>query len=518
MGAAEQQRVDVCVDDGTQQSVGEQANAVALDFAAFDELDETRAGARRQLDVEAERSSSGCVGAGIDRPDGADHTDASAPAGLLGRDEAGLDHADDRDVEFVAELVESGRRRGVAGDDQQLRPMFVAEKATDLQGEVADFVQVARAVGVPARVSEIDEILIRQEIDEGACNGQSAEPTVEHRDGPTGHFSKRTVPARCAAGGDDGSIWHDRPMPGRHTMHPSRALGRAVRWLWGLLRELKAEWADDGITDLAAATSFFTILSIPAATLAFVTGLGSLEGLLGADFAEDARREVVDYVATTFASETLTNTVSGLFDDQRSGLLTVSLVVALVSMTRGFAGLVRALDAAYDLDHHRSWIDTRLTGFVVGVSTLAFAATALWFIYALWPTVGDSWYVAAAGQLLVAASLIVWAATIFHVAPDHSTPWKYDRPGAVVTAVLWFLLVRGFAIYVSVSGNTNGAVGAAGGALLAFTLVYLINLSLLVGAELNGILADRAGVAQPPRRLHHRVTTRIRLRRRSGND
>ena len=291
--------------------------------------------------------------------------------------------------------------------------------------------------------------------------------------------------------------------------HDARAL---MQWSWQLAKDLKKEWGDDGITDLAAATSFFSILSIPAATLAFVAGLGSLEGFIGAGLAEDAQREISNYVATTFGSDSLTDTVDGLFTSQRSGLLTISLLVALVSLTRGFAGLVRALDAAYDLDHHRSWFDTRLTGFVMGISTLTFASFVLWFVYGLWPSVGSGVVVVWLGRLIVAAFLIGWAAAIFHVGPDHTTPWKYDIAGAVITAASWLALVRGFAVYVDVSSTGNGAVGAAGGALLVFTLVYLLNISLLLGAELNAIVTQRAGVAQPPRRLHHRFTNRLSSR------
>jgi len=298
-----------------------------------------------------------------------------------------------------------------------------------------------------------------------------------------------------------------------NTSHQPVLAGRA-RWVWQWVKhtffDMKREWSEDGITDLAAATSFFSILSIPAATLAFVAALGPLEGLLGAGLAEDARTSISEYVASTFNSATLTDTVDGLFDNQRSSLLTLSLLVALVSVTRGFAGLVRALDVAYDLDHHRSWFDTRLTGLVMGLSTLGFAGLMLWFTYGLWPAVGSHVLIEWTGRVIVAVALVGWAAAIFHVGPNHTTPWKYDIAGAIITALSWFALIRGFAIYVSISGGGNGAVGAAGGTLLAFTLVYLLNVSLLVGAELNAILTQRAGVAQPPRRLHHRVTRRTK--------
>ena len=283
-------------------------------------------------------------------------------------------------------------------------------------------------------------------------------------------------------------------------------------WVWETAKDMRKEWSEDRLTDLAAATSFFTLLSIPAVILAFVSGLGSLESLLGEGLAEDARRSLSDYVATTFASDTLTDTVNGLFEKQRSGLLTISLAVALLSVARGFAGLVRALDAAYDIGHPRSWLDVRLTGMALGLSTLAFAGGSLWFVYGLWPAVGDHEMLVWLGRVILVALLIGWAAAIFHVGPDHSTPWRYDLPGALLTALLWAGLLRGFAVYVSFSNDSNGAVGLAGAALLAFTLVYLLNLSLLVGAELNAIVTQRAGVGQAPRRLHHRLRDRANRR------
>ena len=81
-------------------------------------------------------------------------------------------------------------------------------------------------------------------------------------------------------------------------------------------------------------------------------------------------------------------------------------------------------------------------------------------------------------------------------------------------------LASGYTLYVRVIEGGNGAVGVVSAALLAFTLVYLLATTLLIGAELNGLICERAGIAQPARRLHHlikrkpdAITRRIRGRR-----
>lgn len=278
---------------------------------------------------------------------------------------------------------------------------------------------------------------------------------------------------------------------------------RTIAWIIDLVRDVWRESSDDGVGDSAAAISFFTLLAMPASALAFVTAMGSLEPLLGADVALDTQRAITDYVDETFSSATLSETIGGLFAQQRSGILTISVAVALYSISRSFAGLVRALDVVYDIGTSRSWIDLRATGLSIGLGTLGVGGLAVWVFYDLWPR-GAMW--GPLGALALITALGGWAATIFHIAPDHHTPWKWDVPGAVFTAVAWGALGRGYASYVQIIGDGNEAVGVVGAALLAFTLIYFMSIAMLYGAQINAVLSQRAGIAQPPRRLHHMWT------------
>jgi membrane protein len=108
----------------------------------------------------------------------------------------------------------------------------------------------------------------------------------------------------------------------------------------------------------------------------------------------------------------------------------------------------------------------------------------------------------------------VWAATLFHVGPHHRTPWRFDLPGALFTAIGWLVVSVGFGYYVRIAASGNEIVGAAGTALLALTWLWLVCLVFLIGAELNEILAARAGVVSAPRELGIDVRSRIAARRR----
>lgn len=273
-----------------------------------------------------------------------------------------------------------------------------------------------------------------------------------------------------------------------------------VAWTWRTVRDLWTEISNDRVGDLAASISFFAILAMPASVLAMVTAMGSLSGLLGENLAADTEQVITDYVSSTFESQALTDTVAGLFEQDRSGILTLSVAVALYSISRSFAGLVRALDVAYDIESDRSWLDVRLTALGLGLGTLGASGAGVYFLFAA-PSGGPLATVVT--PLVLLAGLSAWMATVFHLAPDHHTPWRYDFPGALFTAVAWAVLLQGYTVYVGLTRGGNGAVGVVSAALLAFSLVYLLAMTLLIGAEVNGLISHRAGIAQPSRRLHH---------------
>ena len=263
-----------------------------------------------------------------------------------------------------------------------------------------------------------------------------------------------------------------------------RQLGVVARTVRTLVREV----IDDNAVDAAASVAFWLLLSLPATLLA---GLAALS-LLGEQATEELRRLTFEFVDRVFTSEAdeLRIAIDGVFDQNKAGLFSVSVLLALVTVSRGFAGLIRALDVVYDIEESRGFIRLRLASIGLGIGTIATVAGATW----LW-NVSSSAGVPLAVRLLVALGiLVVWAATIFHVGPNHHTPWRYDLPGAALAAVGWFLVSAGYGWYVQLAGGGNAVLGIAGALLLGMTWFWIVCLLLLVGGELNEIIASRADV------------------------
>ena len=279
------------------------------------------------------------------------------------------------------------------------------------------------------------------------------------------------------------------------------------RRLAGVGRRMVAEWSHDRLPDTAASVAFYAVLSLLPAFLALASILGLLDSIVGGDVAQRVEAEVLDFLGTILTDEAdgTLDAARDLFEGDRPGLLTFSLAVALWTLARAFAALVRALDVVYDLDEKRSWVSIRGTALVVAIGSVLSGAVMLG-VLVIGPLFGTGEDIAAEVGLgdqfvflwnvlripLAVVVLILWSATVFHIGPDHHTPWRWDLPGAVLTTALWLLFSGGLRLYLELAAG-NAVFGALGGALIVLLWFWLLSLAVLLGGELNQVLLAEFG-------------------------
>jgi membrane protein len=201
-------------------------------------------------------------------------------------------------------------------------------------------------------------------------------------------------------------------------------------------------------------------------------------------------------------------TVRELFDGSNGGALTFGALLALYAASRAFTAVVRALDVAYDHDHLRGWLSTRLVGLGLTLLTVLVAALVLVLIV-VGPLFGGGSDIAddlgvssVFGTLwtwlrwpVVFLVLVSWAASVYHLAPNHQSPWRFELPGALIAGVWWSIVSLGFSTFLSIaSSGANAVFGLLGGAISLLFWLYLMAMGLLVGAEVNSLFALRRGI------------------------
>ncbi len=282
-----------------------------------------------------------------------------------------------------------------------------------------------------------------------------------------------------------------------------------------VMRQLAVEARDDRLTSLAAEVAFFSVLGLFPALLAVASALGFLDLFVGADVAMRARDTVtgnLERILSDDAAATI-DAVESLFNTTNPGVLTFGAVAAVWAASRGFTGIIRALDQVYDIEERRGYVPLRVLAVLLSTGTVIVVAVVLAALVvgplfgagrSLADEIGGGDAFAAAWDWarwpLVVVVLVAWAATVFHFAPNHRTPWRWELPGAMLTTASWAVLSLGLRIYLAIASGQNQVLGTLGGVLIVLTWLYLLALGLLLGGELNAILAVRHNVEQIPRR------------------
>ena len=275
--------------------------------------------------------------------------------------------------------------------------------------------------------------------------------------------------------------------------------------LWGFLKKLYKRWSDNAITDRAAQLAYYFVFAL-FPFLSFLVTLTAYLPLQGAVQELLARAsEVMPDEAMAIVQDQLQKLVTV----QRPRLLTVSLLLAVWSASRGVDAIRTALNLAYDVKESRPWWKTQglaIAITVVGAVVVLVSVTLI----ALGGKAGE-WLATQLGVQQVYA--MVWAilrwpitmflimfvvASLYYFLPDVEQEWRFITPGSVMGTVLWLLSTWGFTQYVEHFGKYDVMYGSIGGIIVLLTWLYLTGLIFVLGGEINAILEHAAHEGKAP--------------------
>jgi membrane protein len=269
----------------------------------------------------------------------------------------------------------------------------------------------------------------------------------------------------------------------------------AGSWKDSLKRTVKA-FKEDKLTDWAAALTYYGVLAIFPALLVVV----SVIGLIG-ESATDALIENLEDVAPGPAQEIFTNAIRNL--EGAGGASGVALVIGLggaIWASSGYVnGFMSASNSILDVDDAGSLVKTLPVRIgltlvlMVLAGVIAFAVTLTGGLaqeagnlVGLGDTAVDVWNLAKWPVLLFLVSVLL--AVLYWGAPNVKLPFRLFSPGALLAVLGWVVASVAFAFYVSNFGSYNKTYGALAGPIVFLLWLWISNIFILLGAELNAEL------------------------------
>lgn len=348
-------------------------------------------------------------------------------------------------------------------------------------------------------------------------------PAEPHRSGLEPH-ARRGHAALASDTGQETPLYEDSPPAGsvvaaadqpnlvrtrqREDFQEAHGSGRGLKpgaptkltgtsWKYTIRRTL-TEFSRDQCTDLAAALTYYAVLSIFPALIAFV----SLLSLVG----EEERTQefllgTLDEMVEDEFMETIETVVDQVTAAPGAGLgLAVGILVALWTASNYVNAFSRAMNRIHDAEEGRSFLKLRplLYGVTAALIVLVAAASLMLVVSgplaeAIGNTVGlgetavTVWNWATPVVLLLVAAAAI--ALLYYVTPNSRQPGaKWVSAGALLAIVVMVLATVGVGIYIANFANYEATYGALAGVIIFLFWIYIMNVVLLLGAEFDAEL------------------------------
>jgi membrane protein len=290
---------------------------------------------------------------------------------------------------------------------------------------------------------------------------------------------------------------------------------KARGWLSVLKRTVK-EFKDDNLTDWAAALTYYTVLAIFPALIALV----SILGLFGQNpQTTNALLGIIDDVGPSSAVDTFKGPIESLVTNKSGAgiALVLGLAAALWSASSYVGAFMRASNAIYERDEGRPFWKLRPTQLavtlvmvllvaLVGVAVVLTGplATAVAEPIGLGSAAVTVWNIAKWPVLLAVVVLIL--AILYYWAPNvRPAKFKWITPGSVIAVVIWIVASALFALYVANFGSYNKTYGSLAGVVIGLIWLWISNIAVLLGQELNAELERERELESGDGRAHRAI-------------
>lgn len=259
-----------------------------------------------------------------------------------------------------------------------------------------------------------------------------------------------------------------------------------------------AEFGRDQCTDLAAALTYYAVLALFPALLALV----SLLGVFGqGESTTQALLDLIRQIGQGNAADQLKGPISQMTQTHSAGFALVFGLLGALWSASGYVGAFgRALNRVYQVDEGRPVWKLRPVQLLVTLVSVIMAALVLVGLVISGPiasSVGDAiglggtavtvWNIAKWPVML--AIVVVLVALLYYATPNVRQPkFRWMSVGAAIAIIVWVVASVAFGFYVSHFGSYNKTYGSLAGVIVFLLWLWLTNLALLFGAEVDAEL------------------------------
>lgn len=249
----------------------------------------------------------------------------------------------------------------------------------------------------------------------------------------------------------------------------------------------------DTISVRASSIAFNFFLAIFPAIIFFFT----LIPYIPIDGLQENLNQIIKELMPANAYSLIQDTITGIINRPRSGLLSVGFIAAIYFATNGVAAIMEAFDKILSNFERRNFLHQRFIALkltlilsLLLILTLVLIIGGNWIVdeilnyvqiksfWAIGFLTGLKWF-------LIVFLLFNAISFIYYFGPATKRKWKFISVGSTLATVLTLLISLGFSYFINNFGQYNKLYGSIGSIAVFMVWMYLNSFALIIGFELN---------------------------------
>jgi len=262
----------------------------------------------------------------------------------------------------------------------------------------------------------------------------------------------------------------------------------------------------DRLPGLAAETSFYIILSLPALVVAILAAIPVfLPTAEATDWQSEFLARALDISSVALTQTTIESVVEplllSLLEGGSVGIVSTAFVAAIYVASRAVRVVLTTTALVYGgVERRPGWLQRSIgVGVTLGALIVGTVLAPLLLAGPAFAEQAEGWFSVDLGPLVLIWEIAYWPtvvllgvlaiAALYRIAVPRRARWWRDLPGAAVATAGWLLGSAGLRVYGGWLTGTESVYGPLAGPIVALLWLWLTALAVLLGAELNANLA-----------------------------
>ena len=270
---------------------------------------------------------------------------------------------------------------------------------------------------------------------------------------------------------------------------------KRLKEIYQKILNMTADVTEDHVGAYAAQSAYFFMLCMIPIILLLITMV---------QYTPVTKADVMTAVIQVFPTSVdsmITSIVNQVYN-QSSGIIPITVVVALWSAGKGVLAMTSGLNCVYKCNETRNYIFLRIRATIYTVMFIlviifllvlsVFGNTLNIFIAAHVPILKNlADRLIAMRTIITPIVLMIFCLLIYKFLPNRKDKLRKQLPGAVFAAIGWMIVSWIFSVYVDILKGFSDMYGSLTTIVLIMLWMYFCMYCILLGGELNMMMYDK---------------------------